>query len=66
MIEVTGRVQGSTSKLPDAERRRRLASVYRLLIELGQRERSAVETCQVEQDTKGDQSGENRNTSDSA
>jgi hypothetical protein len=37
MNDVTQGAQVSTSELLDAERRRRLASVYRLLIELGQR-----------------------------
>jgi hypothetical protein len=61
MTEITQRTQVSTSELPDAERRRRLASVYRLLIELGQRGSSVVEKCQVD-----DESGENRKISDSA
>jgi hypothetical protein len=61
MTEVTQRVQVSTSELSDAERRRRLASVYRLLIELGQRGRSAAEKCEVDE-----QSGENHKISDFA
>jgi hypothetical protein len=61
MTEITQRTQVSTSELPDAERRRRLASVYRLLIELGQREGSAAEKCQVDEEV-----GENHKISDFA
>ena len=66
MSKATQGVPVSTSELPDAERRRRLASVYRLLIELGQRGGSVAEERDVGQDTMGDQSEENRETSDSA
>ena len=58
MTEVTGRDQGSASKLSEAERRRRLASVYRLLVQLGQRENSGAEKCEVEQDRTGTPSGD--------
>jgi hypothetical protein len=40
MTEATRQVQVSTSELSDAERRRRLAAVYRRLIKLGQRNNS--------------------------
>jgi hypothetical protein len=56
MTEVFQQVQVSTSELHDAERRRRLASVYRLLIELGHRESSVAEKCKAEQGEMDNQS----------
>jgi len=47
--------QGSNSELSDAERRRRLALVYRLLIEVGQRGNSACEKCEAGQESVGEQ-----------
>ena len=55
MTEATRQVQVSTSELSDAERRRRLASVYRLLIELGQRGNSAGKESETEAGSAGEQ-----------
>ena len=55
MTEATRQAQVSTSELSDAERRRRLASVYRLLIELGQRGNSAGKESETEAGSAGEQ-----------
>jgi hypothetical protein len=47
--------QGSTFELSDAERRRQLALVYRLLIEVGQRGDSACERREARQEPVGKQ-----------
>jgi hypothetical protein len=52
-------VQISTPELPDTERRRRLASVYRLLIELGQRGNSPVSEHSPEPKPAGDHTDRN-------
>jgi hypothetical protein len=55
MNQVTPGVQTSAPELSDTERRRRLASVYRLLIELGQRGNSPVSEHSPEPEPAGDQ-----------
>jgi hypothetical protein len=51
--------QRSDSELSDAERRRRLASVYRLLIELGQSGNSPVSEDGAEPEPAGEQTDRN-------
>jgi len=48
LTEVTGKARVPTSETFDAERRRRLAAVYRLLIELSRRHDLAAMDCAVE------------------
>lgn len=47
MTEATQQTQVATPELSEAERRRRLASVYRLLIELGQRGNPATKESEA-------------------
>ena len=62
MTEATRQTQASSSELSDAERRRRLAMVYRRLIKLAQQNRQSETPadarenrprCQLESDTIG-------------
>jgi hypothetical protein len=59
MNQVTPGAQLSTPELPDTERRRRLASVYRLLIELGQRSNSPGSEHSPKPEKTGDQTDRN-------
>jgi len=57
--EVTQEVQTPDTEISDTERRRRLASVYRLLIELGQRENDVADSHSKEQEPTGEQTATN-------